>query len=99
MSSTESILQNSPVDFETAVAYALQPDMRRLVIVYLFGGVLTTAGLSLFLDPGFVTFVVEVVVRVVGIVLAVVGAAMLFGGLIGAAFKLVTDANRLAAAE
>lgn len=99
MSSTESVLRNSPVDFETAVAYALQPDMRRLVIVYLFGGVLTTAGLSLFLDPGFVAFVVEVVVRIVGIVLAVVGAAMLFGGLIGAAFKLVTDANRLAAVE
>ena len=84
------------MDFETAVAYALQPTMRRLVIVYLLGGVLTTAGLSLFLDPGFVAFVVELVVRVLGIVLAVVGAAMLFGGLIGAAFKIVTDANRLA---
>ena len=96
MSSAESVLRDSPVDFETAVAYALQPDMRRLVIVYLLGSVLTTAGLSLFLDPGFLAFFVELLVRVLGIVLAVVGAAMLFGGLIGAAFKIVTDANRLA---
>jgi hypothetical protein len=84
------------VDFETAVASALQPDIRRLVIVYLLGSVLTVAGLSLFLDSGFHAFVVELLVSIVGLVLAVVGAAMLFGGLIGAAFELVTDANRLA---
>jgi hypothetical protein len=99
MSTAEDVLRNSPVDFETAVAYALQPDMRRLIIVYLVGGLLTTFGLSLFLDPGFLGFLVEVLVRIVGIALAVVGAAMLFGGLIGAAFKIVTDANRLAVAD
>ncbi|NHN40290.1 hypothetical protein G9C85_01395 [Halorubellus sp. JP-L1] len=92
----ESVLLDSPVDFETAVAYALQPTMRRLIIVYLLGSVLTTVGLSLFVDPGFLGFLVELVVSIVGLVLAVVGAAMLFGGLIGAAFKVVTDANRLA---
>jgi hypothetical protein len=99
MSDAESLLLESPVDFETAVAYALQPTMRRLVIVYLVGGVLATVGLSLFADPGFIGFPFELVVRTVGLVVAVVGAAMLFGGLIGAAFKVVTDANRLANAE
>lgn len=97
MASTE--LADSPVDFGTAVAYALQPDMRRLIIIYLVGGVLSTLGLSLFVDPGLAGFLVEVVVRIVGLVVAVVGAALLFGGLIGALFKIVTDANRLALAE
>lgn len=99
MTSAESVLRDSPIDFETAVAYALQPDMRRLIIVYLLGGILTTFGLSLFVEPGFFSLPVELVVSIVGLVIAVVGAALLFGGLIGAAFKVVTDANRLAAAE
>ena len=99
LTGAESVLRDSPVDFETAVAYALQPDMRRLIIVYLLGGVLTTFGLSLFVEPGFVSLPVELVASIVALVVAVVGAAMLFGGLIGAAFKVVTDANRLATAE
>lgn len=99
MTAAESVLRDSSVDFETAVAYALQPEMRRLIIVYLLGGVLTTFGLSLFVDPGFVSLPLELAASIVGLVVAVVGAAMLFGGLIGAAFKVVTDANRLATAE
>jgi len=35
----------------------------------------------------------------VGLLLVVVGAAALFGGLVGALFKLVADANIVAAAR
>lgn len=62
MAEPEDTLRNSPVDFDSAVAYALHPEMR----------------------------------RVIGLAIALVGAIFLFGGLVGAAFKLVADANFLA---
>lgn len=99
MSEPEGTVRDSPVDFEVAVAYALHPEMRRLVILYVVGILLLPVGLGAFLNPPFAVLPVEVLVRVVGLALAVVGATLLFGGLVGAAFKLVTDANRLAAAQ
>jgi hypothetical protein len=89
MSSQLDVLADSPVDFETAVAYALSPVMRRLLILYVLGAVLTPAGLA-YLDgqtlPGLV----------VGPIAIVVGLAFLFAGVVGVLFKVVTDANRLA---
>lgn len=96
MAEPEDVLVDSPVDFDSAVAYALHPDMRRLIILYVVGTILLPVGLSAFLNPPFAAFVVTVTLRVVGLVVAVVGAAFLFGGVIGAAFKLVADANLLA---
>lgn len=99
MPEPEETLRDSPVDFEAAVAYALHPEMRRLIILYVVGILLLPVGLGAFVNPPFATLPVELVVRVVGLILAVVGATLLFGGLVGAAFKLVTDANRLAAKQ
>lgn len=92
----EETLRDSPVDFDSAVAYALQPEMRRLILLYVVGALLLSVGLSLFVDPAIRVFVQEIVWRAIGLVLTVVGATFLFGGLIGAAFKLVADANILA---
>lgn len=92
-------LTESPVDFETALAYALQPEMRRLIILYLVGILLLPLGLELFTGGALHMLVLGILTRVIGLVLAIVGATLLFGGLIGAAFKLVTDANRVALAE
>lgn len=89
-------LTESPVDFETAVAYALSPVMRRLIILYVVGVLLLPVGLGLFLGRGPHAFLLGLAVQVIGLALAVLGAALLFAGLVGAAFKLVTDANRLA---
>jgi hypothetical protein len=96
MTEPEEILRDSPVDFDSAVAYALHPEMRRLLILYVAGTALLPVGLAAFLDPPFVGFIFEVVVRLIGLVLTVVAAAFLFGGVVGAAFKVVTDANVLA---
>jgi len=41
----------------------------------------------------------QVLGRLIGLGVAVVGATFLFAGLVGAAFKVVTDANLLAAAD
>lgn len=105
-------LTDSPVDFQTAVAYALQPTMRRLVIVYLVGGLLLSTGTTGFLGSGIsrafealvnglnvLYFTVEILQAAVSLLAAIVGAALLFGGLIGALFKIVVDANRVAAAN
>jgi hypothetical protein len=99
MAEPEHTLRDSPVDFDSAVAYALHPEMRRLIILYITGTVLLPAGMALFLDPTRFPLVRAVVQQLVGLAIAVVGAALLFGGLVGAAFKLVTDANRLAARQ
>jgi hypothetical protein len=96
MTDPEEILRDSPVDFDSAVAYALHPEMRRLLILYVAGTVLLPVGLTAFLDPPFLGFVFEVVVRLIGLAITVVAAAFLFGGVVGAAFKVVTDANILA---
>ncbi len=94
MAEPEEVLRDSPVDFDSAVGYALQPVMRRLVIVYVVGALLLPVGLSMFVGP---TSGIGIISQLIGLVVAVVGATLLFAGLIGAAFKLVTDANTLAA--
>lgn len=90
-------LRDSPVDFETAVAYALHPEMRRLIILYIVGVIILPVGLEMFLTGGaFVTLPLDIIQRLIGLLLAIGGATLLFGGLVGTAFKLVTDANLLA---
>ena len=96
MADPPSELTESPVDFETAVAYALQPVMRRLIILYVVGVLMLPVGMGLFLNRGFHNLLLGLLGTVIGLVLAIAGAALLFAGLVGAAFKVVTDANRLA---
>ncbi|MFB6235315.1 MAG: hypothetical protein ABEH81_12625 [Halopenitus sp.] len=88
------------VGFDSALAYALSPDMRRLIIVFLAGWFLSPIGFTLFVDPVFLTHRIElprVLVTVAGLGVLVVAGALLFGGLVGALFKTITDANVLAA--
>ena len=92
MSDAKRAVRDSPVDFEYAVAYALHREMRRLIILYLVGSVLVSAGIAWTVDPP----VVSIIGWTIGVLVAVVGAVFLFGGLVGALFKLVTDANLLA---
>ncbi|MFB6105855.1 MAG: hypothetical protein ABEJ70_02675 [Halobacteriaceae archaeon] len=97
MADAEDVLAESPVGFTDAVAYALHPTMRRLIILYLVGSLLLSVGVSMLVSTGFAPFLVRVVRWVVALALVVGGATFLFGGVVGAAFKLVTDANLLAA--
>lgn len=92
MAAPDEIARESPVTFETAVAYALHPQMRRLIILYIIGILLLPFGMSMYLGP----VMLPIVDQVVGLILVIVGATFLFGGLIGALFKLVTDATLLA---
>lgn len=106
----EDTLRESPVDFDSAVAYALHPAMRRLIIIYVAGALLLPTGLSMLWGPPILGEIARVVVerafygelaleivrRVVGLSIALIGAVLFFGGLVGAAFKLVTDANLIA---
>jgi len=97
MAEPEDTLSESPVDFDSAVAYALHPEMRRLVILYVVGSLLLPIGISMFVSPGlFGEFAGGLVRRLVGLVVALVGATFFVGGLVGGAFKLVADANILA---
>jgi len=98
MSSPEDTLRRSPVDFETAVAYALHPEMRRPLIIYAVGSLLVPLGLGLFASqPPFTPLLSGLIRQLVGLAIAVAGALLLFAGLVGAAFKVITDANVLAA--
>lgn len=98
MSSPEDTLRHSPVDFETAVAYALHPEMRRLLIIYAVGSLLVPLGLGSFASrPLFTPLLSGLIQQIAGLAIAVAGALLLFAGLVGAAFKVVTDANVLAA--
>jgi hypothetical protein len=99
MAQPEETLANSPVDFDSAVAYALHPEMRRLLIVYAVGSLLLPVGLSLLIGGGFEPVLVRVVELVAGIAIALVGATLFFGGLVGALFKIVADANILAESQ
>ncbi|MFC5366186.1 hypothetical protein [Salinirubrum litoreum] len=99
MTDPESILAESPVTFQSAVAYALHPEMRRLLIVYVAGALILPFGLNLLLGGPFQPVLVRTIELLLGIVVSATGAALFFGGLVGAAFKLVTDANLLANAE
>jgi hypothetical protein len=102
MPDPEDVLADSPADFDSSLAYALHPAMRRLIIVWATGWLLTPIGLSIFVgsrlfrgpfDP------FQIIIALVGLAIAVVGAALFFGGLIGALFKLVVDANLVAAEQ
>ena len=95
MPSTSERIAASPVDFESAVGYALHRDMRRLVILFVVGSFMVPFGLSM----SFGASSLGIVDNLLGIAIAVVGAAFLFGGLIGGLFKLVTDATLLASAH
>lgn len=92
MASAQDSVRESPVGFEYAVAYALHPEMRRLIILYVVGTLLVPTGISWMLAPPIVPFIG----LVVGLLVTIVGAVFLFGGLVGTLFKLVTDANILA---
>lgn len=92
MDTTTDAIRQSPVDFEYAVAYALHPEMRRLIILYVVGTLLVPTGLSWFLASPFFGFLGSLF----GLLVAIIGAVFLFGGLVGTLFKLVTDANVLA---
>ena len=94
MNSPETIVSDSPVRFEQALAYALHPDMRRLIILYIVGVLMTPVGMAWFLDPP----TLPLFGWIVGLSLAIVGAIFLFGGLVGTLFKLVTDATLVARA-
>jgi hypothetical protein len=98
MPEPEDTLSRSPVDFDSAVAYALHPEMRRLIILYLVGTLLLPIGLSMFVNPPFIGGLAQIVRQIIGLVVVLVGATFFFGGVVGAAFKLVADANILAAA-
>jgi len=98
MAEPEDTLARSPVDFDSAVAYALHPEMRRLIILYLVGTLLLPIGLSMFVNPPFIGGLAEIVRQIIGLGIVLVGATFFFGGVVGAAFKVVADANILAAA-
>jgi hypothetical protein len=102
MSDPEEVLGDSPADFDSSLAYALHPEMRRLIIVWAVGWLLAPIGLSLFLGSRLLRAPLigaDILPGIVGLVVAVVGAALFFGGLIGALFKLVVDANIVAAEQ
>lgn len=113
MPELEDTLRESPIDFDSAVAYALHPEMRRLIIIYIVGTLLLPIGLSMFLGPPlsgelarvfverafYGELAVSIIRRVIGLIIALIGAVLLIGGLVGAAFKLVTDANIIAQRE
>ncbi len=72
--------------------------MRRLIILYIVGTLLLPIGLKMFLRPGLYAFGFAAIFvrRVIGLIITLVGATFFVSGLIGAAFKLVTDANIIA---
>lgn len=97
--SPEKTLAHANVDFDSAFAYALSPDMRRLIIVFLAGWLLFPLGLALFFDPRFISqgsLIPQLLTMILGLAVVVVAGALLFGGLIGALFKTIADANVLA---
>ena len=100
MKDPEHILSDSPADFNSSFAYALHGEMRRLLIITLVGAFVFPAGLSLFLDPTSIAGIEEeVVIRLIGLVVGIIGAAFLYGGLVGTLFKIITDANIVAAEQ
>lgn len=98
MTDPAETIAESPVDYSTAVGYALHMEMRRLLLTSVAGTLVLSVGVDLFLGGRFVGGP-GVAGWVLGLLLTVVGATLLFAGLVGAAVKLVTDANRLAAAS
>jgi hypothetical protein len=98
MTEPAETISASPVDYSTAVGYALHMEMRRLLLTYVTGALLLPVGVDLLFGGRFV-FGPHIVGWLLGLLLTVLGATLLFAGIVGAAFKLVTDANRLALAS
>lgn len=100
MTDVEDVLADRAIDFEAAFAYALSPDMRRLIVVFLFGWLLLPVGLAVFFSPEFLVGFSGTIRRAtgmaIGLVVVVLAGALLFGGLIGALFKTIADGNRYA---
>ena len=97
MPDPEEVLSDSSADFDSSFAYALHGEMRRLLVVTVLGTLLYPLGLGLFLSSFPLTSVGPLLGAVVGLVLALVGAAFLFGGIVAVLFKTVVDANTVAA--
>lgn len=97
MPDPEEVLSNSSADFDSSFAYALHGEMRRLLVVTVLGTLLYPLGLDLFLSSFPLTSVGPLFGAAVGLVLALVGAAFLFGGIVAVLFKTVVDANTVAA--
>jgi hypothetical protein len=72
--------------------------MRRLPLVAVVGTLLLPIGLATFINPGSIIEPAdeEFVRRLVGLVVALFGAMFMFGGLVGATLKLVTDVTTMA---
>lgn len=98
MTNVEDVLADQAVKFDDAFAYALSPDMRRLIVVFLFGWLLLPVGLAIFFSPeflvGFSGTIRQATGMAIGLVVVVIAGALLFGGLIGALFKTIADGNR-----
>jgi hypothetical protein len=95
MTDPADTIAHSPVDYSSAVGYALHVEMRRLLLTYVTGALLLPIGVDL-LSGGRLAAGAPLLGWILGLLVTVVGATLLFAGLVGAAFKLVTDANRLA---
>jgi len=110
MTEPEETLLESPIDFNPAVAYALHPEMRRLIIIYIVGTLLVPIGLSMFLGPPlsgeiarvliegafYSELAVSIMRRVIGLIMTLIGAVSFIRGLVSTAFKFVADANSMA---
>lgn len=96
MTDPEDVLNDSPADFNSSFAYALHSEMRRLLIVTVLGSFLFPLGLGLFFAAG--GGVGGLLEQALGLAVGLVGAALLFGGIVAVLFKTVTDANIVAAA-
>ncbi len=98
MAQPERLLADSPADFDSSLAYALHAEMRRLLIVMIVGSILLPTGLMIFFEPSmWLPLGMMFVHQLVGLVLAIVGAAFFYGGAVAILFKIVTDATIIAA--
>jgi D-alanine-D-alanine ligase-like ATP-grasp enzyme len=95
VSPPEDVLKRSPVDFKSAIAYSLQEDVRRLIITFIAGLLFSSTGWSYFVYPELHVFD-GLLDQTIGLVLLLIGIPLLIGGLVGSAFKIITDAFILA---
>jgi hypothetical protein len=98
VSPPEEILNRSPVDFESAIAYSLQKDMRRLAITFITGLLLSSVGWSWFFHPELHLFI-GLLDQAIGLLILIIGIPLLIGGLVGSIFKIITDAFILSMEE
>ena len=89
------VLTDSPAEFDSSFAYALHGEMRRLLIVTVLGTVLYPFGLGLLFREQS-NLLAQVLGRGAGLVVTLVGAAFLFGGIVAVLFKTIVDANTVA---